>query len=43
MILIPEIRAPFDNIRSRVAHSGRMIGTGVGVSALCPDAPHHHC
>ena len=29
MILIPEIRAPFDNIKSRVVHTGESFATGV--------------
>ena len=29
MILIPEIRAPFDRIGSRVAHTGASLSTGV--------------
>lgn len=29
MILIPEIRAPFDHIGNRVAHTGASFATGV--------------
>ena len=29
MILIPEIRAPFDNIKSRVVHTSESFATGV--------------